>query len=123
LESHFPGELWLECVYKLDPVTDTLTVDMTAITDKPTPVNLTNHTYFNLAGEETGKATYDHLVKLNCDRYLDFDPQETTVTGKVNGVEGTKYDFREYQRLGDRIKAGGKWPEEGFDNYFLRCVF
>ena len=120
MESNFPGEVWVECTYKLDPKENTLSIDITAITDKPTPINFTNHSYFNLAGEDSGEPIYEHELRLDCDRYLDFNPVETTVTGLVNKVDGTKYDFREYKKLGDRVKNGGKWPEEGFDNYFVR---
>lgn len=44
---------------------------------------------------------------------------QVLVTGKVNSVDQTKYDLRNYTRLGDRIKTEGNWPAEGFDNYFI----
>ncbi len=118
-ESNHPGEVWFECVYTLTPAGE-LSIEMSAITDQATPVNLTNHTYLNLAGEDSGEAVYGHEARFRCDRYLDIDPAEGTVTGEVKAVEGTKYDLREYVALGERIKAGGRWPEEGFDNYFVR---
>lgn len=70
MESGFPGEVWVECVYKIDPKSNSISIDMTAITDKPTPLNLTNHTYFNLAGENTGEKIYGHELMLACDQYL-----------------------------------------------------
>jgi hypothetical protein len=60
------------------------------------------------------------LLKINAEKYLDFNPDECTVTGQINSVENTKYDFREYVRLGDRIKSEVAWPEEGLDNFFVR---
>lgn len=119
MESNFPGEVWLECVYKIDPNANTLSIDMTAITDKPTPLNLTNHTYFNLAGEDTGAKIYDQELTLACDRYLDSDLAECIVTGKINDVGGTKYDFQQPTKLADRIRKDVKWPDEGYDNYFI----
>jgi aldose 1-epimerase len=88
-------------------------------TDKPTPVNIAKHNYFNLAGENTDTKVYDQILRLNCDKYLDFDREESTVTGEIKSVENTKYDFREYERLGDRIRVDGRWPDEGFDNFLV----
>jgi hypothetical protein len=58
-------------------------------------------------------------VKINASKYLDFDPNECTVTGKINSVENTKYDLRDYVQLGSRIKSEARWPEDGFDNFFV----
>ena len=118
-EAGFPGEVWFEVTYKMDPTVDKITIEMKAITDQHTPVNLTNHAYFNLSGHDSGQPIYEHLVRLHADRYLDFNPEDITVTGKVNQVTGTKYDFREYVRLAERIKTGSKWPDEGYDNFFI----
>jgi hypothetical protein len=68
-----------------------------------------------LAGRGT---IYDHLVKIDSDHYLNINPNKVTVTGSIGDVEFTKYDFRNYTRLGTRIKESGHWPLEGFDNYF-----
>jgi aldose 1-epimerase len=118
-EAGFPGEVWFETIYQLDGAENTLRIETKAITDKETPVNVTNHTYFNLAGEDTPEKIYDQEVKLCCDKYLDFNRDDVTVTGKINPVEGGKYDFRKFQKLAQRIKADGHWPDEGYDNFFL----
>ena len=118
-ESGFPGEVWFEVAYTLDPGQNRLRIEMRAITDEPTPINLTNHAYFNLSGHETGAKIYEHLVKLHADKYLDFDSKDNTVSGKVLPVSGTKYDLREYVRLSERIESGAQWPDHGFDNFFL----
>ena len=93
---------------------------MKAITDQFTPINLTSHSYFNLSGHNSGHKIYEHQVKLFADSYLDFNPDDITVTGKVNQVaSNSKYDFREYVKLSDRIKSEVAWPQEGYDNFFV----
>ena len=53
------------------------------------------------------------------DNYLNFNSANLLVNGEIKSVEGTKYDFRNYTRLGDRIVNQGNWPSQGFDNYFI----
>ncbi len=90
---------------------------MKAITDTPTPVNMTNHAYFNLSG--MGKI-YEHELKIFSSQYLDFNASDNTVTGTILDVTPAgRYDFRDYVRLGERIKANGKWPDYGYDNFFV----
>ncbi len=73
----------------------------------------------NLIGESSRTKIYNNLLKINAAKYLDFNPSDCTVTGKLNSVENTKYDFRDYVQLGRRIKSEGAWPEEGLDNFFV----
>lgn len=105
----------IEATYRLDPNKNNIVVEYKAISEELTPINLTNHTYFNLT---PGQPIYSHFVKINADSYLDFNPSDITVNGKINKVDGSKYDFREYTKLADRMKSKG-WPDEGFDNYFI----
>lgn len=72
-----------------------------------------------MEGSESNKTIYNHSVRLFSDFYLDINFESVLVTGKINSVDKTKYDFRNYTRLGDRIKSKEKWPNEGFDNYFI----
>ncbi|CAG5119827.1 unnamed protein product [Candidula unifasciata] len=112
-EENFPGELTLTVVYSLDD-TDSLTLDYTATTTKKTPINFTNHSYFNLAGQSSGPIN-DHVVTINADSFLPLD-QYSIPTGEIKAVTGTERDLRTPVRLGDRLTQvpGGI----GFDNNF-----
>ena len=113
------GEVWFEANYKLDYSENNITIEYKAITDKTTPVDLTNHVYLNLNGHNSNAKIYNHRLMFNADKYLDFEKDEITVTGLINSVENTKYDFRKETLLESRIESEGKWPEEGYDNYFI----
>ena len=67
-------------------------------------VNLTNHTYWNLAGESSG-AVYDQLLSLNADRYTPVD-EALAPTGELLAVAGTPLDFRQPRAIGERIRDG-----------------
>jgi aldose 1-epimerase len=98
------------------PKSNNIIVEYKAISEELTPINLANHIYFNLC---PGKKIYEHFVQINADSYLDFNPSDITVTGKINKVDGTKYDLRSFTLLSDRIKENQVWPDDGFDNYFI----
>jgi aldose 1-epimerase len=96
---------------------------MKAITDEPTPINLTNHAYLNLSGPNT--KIYEHDLKIYASEYLDFNASDHTVTGVILKLnKGSRFDFNngggdEYVRIGDRIKVGGEWPDYGYDNFYV----
>ena len=88
-DSGFPGALTATCVYRLvEPAT--LRVELSAVSDRPTIVNLTNHSYFNLDGSPD---ILDHEVNLFADFYTPADA-ELIPTGEIRAVAGTPYDFR-----------------------------
>jgi aldose 1-epimerase len=100
-DQGFPGTLTTTVTYRLD-AERRLTVHYEATTDAPTVVNLTQHTYWNLAGEGSGDV-YDHELQLDASAYTPVD--ETLIpTGELAPVAGTPFDFREPTAIGARIR-------------------
>jgi aldose 1-epimerase len=112
-ESGFPGNLTARVVYTLT-VENELRIEFAATTDQATPVNLTSHAYFNLAG---GGTVLDHVLWLAASRYTPVD-DGMIPTGEIVTVRGTPFDFTQPTRIGARIEQLKPRPG-GYDHNFV----
>jgi aldose 1-epimerase len=117
-DQGFPGNLYVEVLYTLTDKNE-LIVDYSAVTDKPTVVNLSQHSYFNLHGQDSGPILNHELV-INADNFTPVD-KALIPTGEISPVAGTAFDFRTPRLIGERIASG----EEqivlggGYDHNFI----
>ena len=103
MEQGYPGELVVEAIYDFDDE-DNLEITYLAKSSKTTVCNLTNHLYWNLHGEGSGKTILDHELRLNCSEVLEMDTVQIP-TGKLLAVKGTALDFTEGRVFGDEIDS------------------
>lgn len=113
-EQGFPGNVKMEVTYLLD-TNNNLTCYYTAETDKATPINITNHAYFNLNGNGTVEK---HLLRMNSKQILEVNPK-LIPTGKFVDVEGTPFDFNKEKAIGKDIKAVGV----GYDHCYITEMY
>jgi aldose 1-epimerase len=117
-ENGFPGELSVEVTYTLDDL-GVLELDYQATTSKPTVLNLTNHTFFNLGGHESGPI-YGHWLQVFADRWTPTDEYQVP-TGEIAAVAGTPFDLRRPALIRERIYS--THPQmvlaRGFDHNFV----
>lgn len=111
-EEGFPGKLDLTVTYELTDNND-LVIKYVAVTDKATPVNLTNHAYFNLAGAGA-KTVLDHELMIPSDKMCEMT-KDLLPSGKMLPVAGTIYDFRKTKSLGKDIPPIKEPGPEGYD--------
>ena len=101
-EEGYPGTLTAVVTYTLTDNNE-LKIDYSATTDKDTVVNLTNHSYFNLAGQGSGDVL-GHMVTINADKFTPTD-KGLIPTGELRDVAGTPFDFRTPHAIGERVEA------------------
>ena len=117
-DNGYPGNLKLTVVYSLR-TDNSLVIDYTAVTDKPTVLNISNHAYFNLTGDPS-KTILDHEIKINADA---FTPVDSTLipTGELKKVSGTPFDFTQFKKIGKDIDQQDQQLifGKGYDHNFV----
>jgi len=113
-EEGFPGNLSVTVVYTLTDANE-LRIDYEAVTDRKTPVNLTNHAYWNLKGEGRGDVL-GHVLRLEADGITAVDSAANLIpTGEIAPVAGTPFEFTSPHAIGERIAK----VEGGYDHNFV----
>ena len=97
-EEGYPGSVNVSVTYTVTN-DNTFLIETEAVTDRPTPINLTHHSYFNLAGEAAGCIT-DHELQVSSDEFVTTDKQ-MALLGRLESVMGRNNDFRQHRRLSD----------------------
>jgi aldose 1-epimerase len=117
-EQGFPGEMQIHVTYTLNDAND-LRLDYEAMTDKPTVVTLTNHVYFNLAGNGSGDV-YGQQLQVMADQYTPTDADQVP-TGELASVAGTALDFRQLTPIGAHIRSSEQQMlyAKGYDHNFV----
>lgn len=101
-ESHFPGTVQVEVAYHLTD-DNALDIAYTAVTDRPTVINMTNHSFFNLSGKPSTAIT-DHIMWMAADSVMTID-STVVPTGNFMAVQGTPFDFTEAKPIGQAIDS------------------
>lgn len=117
-DQGFPGTLSVDVTYTLSE-DNGVTISYSALTDKPTPVNLTNHAYFNLQGAECGEDCLSHHLTLRADKFVPTR-EDGIPLGDIAPVEGTSFDFRAGKTLAQDVLTDGQQQNaKGYDHSYL----
>lgn len=115
-EEGYPGTLDVKCSYRLTDDSE-LELEYSAETDAATPVNIVNHTYFNLSGDAR-ESIVEHELMIHSSAILAADERLLPVGGLL-AVAGTPYDFRRARRIGDDLPTGSGEPWPGIDATYV----
>ena len=117
-DEGFPGNLKVTVTYTLTDSNE-LVVDYEATTDKATPINVSQHSYFNLKGEGNGDIL-DHEIMINADKFTPVD-KNLIPTGELRPVKGTPFDFMTATKIGARIEDNYEQLAlgHGYDHNFV----
>ena len=118
-DQGYPGNLSLEARYSLSG--SCLRLEITATTDRPTPISLTTHTYFNLSGLQ-GSSIRDHELQINSDQFTEAEP-DLSQAGVIADVSDSPFDFRQPKLLGGESALDSSHPQVklagGLDHNFV----
>src|SRR4029077_16818793 len=116
-DEGFPGNMKVQVSYVLTDSNE-LIIDYEATTDKARPINVSQHTYFNLKGEGNGEIL-DHEIMINAERFTPVD-KNLIPTGELQPVKGTPFDFTTSTKIGARIEDNNEQLTlgHGYDHNF-----
>jgi aldose 1-epimerase len=103
-EEGYPGRLTVTAIFGLNESNE-ISIDYSAVCDQPTIVNISNHAYFNLAGEGSRRGVMDHLLRIFADEFTPVD-EALIPTGEIKSVIDTPFDFREAKAIGRGLGTG-----------------
>lgn len=122
-DENYPGNLEARVIYTLTD-SDCLEIDYYAASDKDTVLNMTNHSYFNLSGCDSGPIL-DHELKINADFYTPVN-NELLPTGEILSVKGTPFDFTTFKAIGEGLRNYAENEQmkigSGYDHNFVLNV-
>jgi aldose 1-epimerase len=118
-ECSYPGRLEVRAIFRLTGPAE-LSMTYEASTDRPTVVNMTNHTFFNLNGALSGTSILDHRLTIAADHFLAVDAAGIPLPGPPRSVAGTPFDFRQPTAVGARIRVNDEQLRmgRGYDHNF-----